>query len=91
MNSLSLSIINSLGTLCSNTSALVTSYAHSPAVIVSSVGTNFAALVNRSTITSMLSQNRANPSSSDFGSFTIKSIVTLLYSLVSGFKGCNRL
>ena len=81
MNSLSLFVMNSLGTPCSNTSVLVTLYAHSSAVIVSSVGTNFAALVNRSTITSMLLQNLANLGSSDFKSFTMKSIVTLAYGL----------
>ena len=91
MNSLSLSVINSSGIPCSNTSALETSYAHSSAVIVSSIGTNFAALVNQSTITSIVSQSRADPGSNDFGSFTMKSIVMLVYGRVSSNRGYNRL
>ena len=83
--------MNSLGTLCSNTSALVTSYAHSSAVIASFVSTNFAALVNQSTITSIVSQSWLDLGSNDTRSFTIKSIVTLVYGRVSGCKGCNRL
>jgi hypothetical protein len=43
---LSLSVMNSLGIPCSDIIALETSYAHSSAVIVSSVGTNFDALVS---------------------------------------------
>ena len=82
--------MNSSGIPCSNTSALVTLYAHSSAVIVSSIGTNFAALVNRSTITRIVSQNQADPGSNDLRSFTIKSIVTLIHSLDGGCKGCNR-
>ena len=83
--------MNSLGTLCSNTSALVTSYAHSSAVIASFIGTNFAALVNQSTITSIVLQSQLDLGSNNTGSFTIKSIVTLVYSCVSGYKGYNRL
>jgi hypothetical protein len=83
--------MNSSGIPCSNIIALETSYAHSSAVIVSFVGTNFDALVNRSTITRIVSQSRPDASSSDLGSFTMKSIVTLLYSFVGGCKGCNRL
>jgi hypothetical protein len=91
VNSLSLSVINSLGILYSNTIALETSYEHFSAVIVSSVSTNFASLVNWYTITRIVSQSCSNSSSNDFRSFTIKSIVTLLYGLVSGCKSCNRL
>jgi hypothetical protein len=83
--------MNSLGILCSDISALLTLYAHSSAVIVSSVGTNFAPFVCRHTITRTVSYNLLDPGSNDFGSFTIKSIVTLLYSLVGGGKSCNRL
>ena len=83
--------MNSLGIPYSDIIALETSYEHSSAVIVSSVGTNFASLVNRHTITRIVSQSRSKPGSNDFGSFTMKSIVTLLHGLVSGCKGCNRL
>ena len=91
MNSLSRLVINSLGILCSNINALLTLYAHSSAVIVSSVGTNFASFVCQHTMTRIVSHNLPDPSSNDFGSFTMKSIVTLLYGLVGGGKGCNRL
>ena len=82
--------MNSLGILCSDTSAFVTSYAYLSAIIVSSVGTNFAALVSWFTITRIVSQNRADPGSNDLGSFTMKSIVTLVYGLDGGCRGCNR-
>jgi len=76
--------------LYSNVNALETLYAQSSAVIVSSVSTNFASLVNLHTITRIVLQSCSNSSSNNLRSFTIKSIVTLLYSLVRGCKSCNR-
>ena len=52
-------------------------------MIVSSVGTNFDALVNRLIITSIESHSLADLGSNDFRSFTIKSIVTLIYKRAS--------
>ena len=60
------------------------------AIIISSIAANFATLVNRYTITSTISQSRLDLGSINFRSFTMKSIVTLVYSRVSGGKGCNR-
>jgi hypothetical protein len=91
VNNLSLSVMNSSGVLCSDISALETLYAQSSAVMVSSISTNFALLVNWHTITRIVSQSCLDSGSSDFGSFTMKSIVTLLYGLVSSCRGCNRL
>ena len=82
--------MNSSGIPCSDISALLTSYAHSSAVMVSSVGTNFAPFVCLHTMAKTVSHNLPDPGSNDFGSFTTKSIVTLLHGLVGGGKGCSR-
>jgi hypothetical protein len=91
VNSDPLSVMNCSSMLCMLARAFSTLYASSLAVIVSSVGTNLPALVNRLTITNIESHRRADPGSNDFGSFTMKSIVTLIYGLAGGVSGWSNL
>ena len=69
----------------------VTSYAKPLAVIISFVSLKYAYLVNCSMITKILLHFCSVPSSYDYGSFVIKSIITLFHASYSGGKGYSNL
>jgi hypothetical protein len=89
VNNLSRSEIICFGVPCWLTSVLNTSYDRSSTIIDSVVALKYAYLVNQSTITNIKSHIRPNPSSLDFGSLTIKSIVTISHTPLSGCNGYN--
>ena len=90
VKSLSLSVMNLSGMPKSDMIDLITMYASSGAVMVSLSGMNLVYLVNRSTITRIASHSCFVPGSMDFGSLTMKSIVTSLQGRFGAPCGCSK-
>ena len=84
VNSLSLLVINTIGILQQRTSLSSTRQPNCLALINSLQGIKCKYFVSRSTITSIKSCQTPRTGSIDFGSLTIKSIVTSSYSYLGG-------